>query len=128
MKLYIPSIGDCVRLTQDVVIPLPVDTHVPSRYHIFPIVYPDGEWQKDFKRAQAITSFTLVKGTVLQFKRYFISSNAKTDTVDVVIYASPRVDLTPRKQGGRAPRQFRLTLTTKQISLIDYEEANDVLP
>jgi len=128
MKLYIPSIGDCVRLTQDVVIPMPLDTHTPSRWAVFPIVYPDGEWHRDYKLAEQITDFTLVKGTVLQFKRYFISSNARADSVDVSIFASPRIDLTPRKQGGKAPRQIRFTLTTKQISLIDYEEANDVLP
>lgn len=128
MKLYIPSIGDCVRLTQDVVIPVPFGTHTPNRYNIFQIVYPDAIWAQDHRLSETISSFTLVKGTVLQFKRYFISANAKTDTVDVAIYASPRADLTVRKNGGRAKRQVRFTLTTKQISLIDYEEANDVLP
>lgn len=126
MELYIPSLGDCIRLTADTIIDRTATRHSPFNrpgdYAVFPILFPDGNWHKDYALAQAAPTFTLIKGTVLKFKRYFVSSHAKSNAVEVVIFASPRSDLTPRAQGGKAKQTITLDLTTEQISGLEYEK------
>ena len=100
MKLYIPKLKDCIRLTA----PLYVSKDARRPWNnghatvAHQIAHPGERW--NWSQSQALTGFLLVEGTVLQFKRYFISAHAQEDRVTVCIFAHPDRRLTPKKNGG----------------------------
>lgn len=125
MKLYIPQLKDCIRLTEDLRI-----THAecetayggsPNQAAGWRITRGNQPW--DWREAEKDKDFVLVAGTVLQFRRYFVSVQAKTNDVEVVIYASPRTDLTPRKNGGTG-QTVKLVLPTHVLNRIEYEKVD----
>lgn len=122
-KMFIPKVGDLIRITDDVTIPLqatPGSRLTPDTYSIWSIVHPDRPW--DYFAAKTIDKFTLVKGTVLKFKRLFVSAHARQNAIEVSIFAHPDERLMPRAQGGKAKSTIAFTLSTDQVNLIDYEK------
>lgn len=122
MKLYIPQLKDKIRLTTPLVI-----THAecetayggsPNKGAGWRITRGDQPW--DWKLARNDTEFTLVAGTVLEFRRYFVSVQAKANDIEVSIFASPRPDLTPKKNGGTG-QMIKLVLPTHVLNRIEYE-------
>jgi len=121
MKLYIPQIKDKLRLTA----PLVLNAHElnmswgnDNSSTMFAINFPDEPW--DFKRGEAIVSSVLEPGTVLAIRRYHVSVHAKTNDVQVSIFAAPRRDLTPRAQGGTGVMR-KLVLPIEVMNKIEYE-------
>lgn len=121
MKLYIPKLKDCLRLTAPLTVPLDGGRFSAPWHLADRIVHGDLPW--DYVRAHAVTSFTLVEGTVLQFKRYFVSSHAQSDRVTVAIFAHPERHLTPKKSGGTANmRDLEFDLSLDLLNQIEYEK------
>lgn len=122
MKMFIPKVGDLIRITDDVTIvsqDAPHGWSIPDKHSIWSIVHPDLPW--DWHAAQAIDKITLVKGTVLKFKRLFVSAHAKQNAIEVSIFAHPDDRLSPRAQGGKAKSTITFTLSTDQVNEISYE-------
>jgi len=122
MKLYIPQLKDKIRLTA----PLTV-THAecegayggsPNQGAGWRITRGDVPW--DYYVATNDKDFTLEEGTVLEFRRYYVSVQAKTNDIEVSIFASPRADLTPKKNGGTGT-MVKLVLPTHVLNRIEYE-------
>lgn len=125
MRLYIPNVGDLIRVTDDVTITVHSDDRhvsVPDMHAIWQLTHGEAPW--DYNLAKEIKDFTLVKGTVLKFKRLFVSSHARTNAIEVSIFAHPEDILTPRAQGGKAKRTITFTMTTHQLNLLDYERVD----
>jgi len=123
MKMFIPKVGDLIRVTDDVTImttDAPYGWKVPDLHSIWTITHPDKPW--DYKQAtQHLDRVTLVKGLVLKFKRLFVSAHAKTNAIEVSIFAHPDPRCSPRAQGGKAKATIAFTLTTEQVNEISYE-------
>jgi hypothetical protein len=122
MKLYIPEIGDKIRLTVPLVLnaaELNMNYGAHNHDAFWRIVEGDRPW--DYKAAEALLTATLEEGTVLAFRRYFVSVHAKTNDVEISIFAHPRRDLTPRKQGGTG-QMVKLVLPLNVLNRIEYEE------
>lgn len=122
MKLYIPQLKDKIRLTA----PLTV-THEECASGYGGSVNQQAGWRItrgdqpwDYAVALGDKDFTLEEGTVLEFRRYHVSAYAKTNDVEVGIFASPRADLTPRKQGGTG-KLVKLVLPTHVLNRVEYE-------
>lgn len=122
MKLYIPQLKDKIRLTAPLVI-----THeecknaygnTPNQGAGWRITRGDAPW--NWQDASQEKDFTLEEGTVLEFRRYYVSVQAKTNDIEVGIFASPRADLTPRKNGGTGTL-VKLVLPTHVLNRIEYE-------
>lgn len=121
-QLYLPLIGDLIRLTE----PLELDPaelnlnygsdNMPT---LFRINHPEEEFSYQWR--SKLTKAVLEAGTVLAFRRYFVSVHAKTNDVQVSIFASPRRDLTPKKNGGTG-LMAKLTLPLAVLNRIEYEK------
>lgn len=121
MKLYLPLIGDKIRLAEPLVLSateLNLNYGMHNRDTMFRINFPGQPW--DHKQAESMVSAILEPGTVLAFRRYFVSVHAKTNDVEVSIFAHPRADLTPRKQGGTG-YMAKLILPLHVLNRIEYE-------
>ncbi len=114
-KLYIPSLKDKIRLRQPWTFPI---DNSDSRGAAWRVHYGDTVY--DFGPASRLLNFTLEEGTVLEFKRYHMSSQAKKDHIDVTIFASPRRDLMPRNRGGTSS-QVKFTVKSAHLDGLEYE-------
>jgi hypothetical protein len=122
-RLFIPPLGSKLRLLKPLVLDIQLLPNVfENRGAGHAIAYPGEPY--DWERAMQTQQVTLEEGTVLNFKRYFISSHAKTNDIAVSIWAHPDPRLCPKAQGGRAPRALDLVLTTQVINQIEYEVLN----
>jgi hypothetical protein len=123
-RLYIPSLKDKIRLTAPLVIMRgPPDPYYQYRHFslMWAIEYPGVPY--NWQMTEKLSSATLVEGTVLEFKRYFISAHAKENRVTLNIWAHPRRDLTPKKQGGTATT-WQLDLPVEVLNTIEYERVD----
>jgi uncharacterized protein YkvS len=75
----------------------------------------------DYKAAERMTEFVLEEGTVIEFKRYHLSSQAKMDAIKLTIFASPRRDLMPKNRGGTST-QVEFEVPVKVLNGLQYEE------
>lgn len=121
-QLYIPQLGDLIRLTQPFTFTV-IETNNKwgnnvNDNSIWRIEWPGEEWTR---RVPQPTQCTLDEGTVLQFRRYHVSVHARTDDVEVAIFAAPRRDLTPKRQGGTG-LMLKLVLPTAVLNRIEYEK------
>lgn len=121
-QLYIPQLNDKIRLTAPLVV-----THEecanayggsPNQGAGWRITRGDAPW--DWRQAKDDKDFTLEAGTVLEFRRYYVSVQAKANDVEVAIFAHPRRDLTPKKNGGTGS-MVKLVLPTHVLNRIEYE-------
>ena len=120
MRLYLPELGDLIRLTEPLVIrKAELNTHYEINHAIWRII--EGEKPYDWPASQRLTEATLEPGTVLAFRRYFVSVHAKTNDVEVSIFAHPRRDLTPKKNGGTG-QMVKLVLPLAVLNRIEYEK------
>lgn len=122
MKLYIPQIKDKLRLTTPLVLnadELNMSWGNDNRPTMFAINFPGEAW--DYSRGTTIKSAVLEPGTVLAIRRYFVSVHAKTNDVQVSIFAHPRRDLTPKAQGGTSLMR-KLVLPIEIMNRIEYEK------
>jgi hypothetical protein len=120
-QLYIPQIGDKLRLIEPLVLnasELNMTWGNHNRPTLFAITHPGEAW--DWSKGKHITSAELEVGTVLAFRRYHVSVHAKTNDVEVSIFAAPRRDLTPKKQGGTS-LMLKLVLPIEILNRVHYE-------
>jgi hypothetical protein len=122
VRLYLPEIGDKIRLTAPLVlnsIELNMGYGHNNRPAFWRIERGDEPW--NYQLGEKIETVTLEAGTVLAFRRYFVSVHAKTNDVEVSIFAAPRRDLTPKKQGGTG-QMVKLVLPLGVLNRIEYEK------
>jgi len=124
-QLYIPQIGDLIRLTAPLTISIAETNNAwgnnVNDNSFWRINHADQPW--DYQQSRFITDATLEVGTVLAFRRYHVSVHAKTNDVEVSIFAAPRADLTPKKNGGRG-LMLKLVLPTSVLNRIEYEKVD----
>lgn len=121
-KLYLPEIGDKIRLTRTLVLYAPelnMNYGAHNRDAFWRIERGNEPW--DYRAAERMLNSKLEAGTVLAFRRYFVSVHAKTNDVEVSIFAAPRRDLTPKKQGGTG-QMVKLVLPLNVLNRIEYEK------
>ena len=119
MKLYIPNIRDKLRLTTALIVSAgEVNLQYYDREDWFRIAHPDEPW--DYAKAQRVAQIELEIGTVLAIRRYHVSIHAKTNDVQMSIFASPRRDLTPKANGGTG-KMVKLTFPIEVMNRIEYE-------
>lgn len=122
-QLFIPPLKAKIRLTAPLCFTraevLNQYNNIPQEHVLWQIMRPGEPW--DYRKVQLITDFELEEGTVLEFKRYFLSTNARENRIDVNIWAHPRRDLTPKKQGGTS-NTLTLELPVEVMNRIEYED------
>ena len=121
-QLYIPKLKDKLRLTVPLVLnadELNMDYGSDNRPTMYAINFPGEAW--NWQKSDKMVSAELEIGTVLAVRRYHVSVHAKTNDVQVSIFAHPRHDLTPRAQGG-ASKMLKLVLPIEVMNRIHYEK------
>jgi hypothetical protein len=95
MKMWIPTIGDMLRLTEDWTIILKPESR---NWDLRELVVPEGsKWGYD----DSPLPFTLVSGTVLKVDRIYIRSHYRDyDSYTFRTVASPDPRLSTKKMGG----------------------------
>jgi hypothetical protein len=122
-QLYIPALKDRIRLLEPLFVEVTEDSVWGLHSTAWAIERPGEPW--NYLASKTLPGFTLEAGTVLEFKRYFISTHAKEDRVKVVIFASPRRDLFPRSRGGTG-QTIDMDLSVAVLNRIEYEKMEEV--
>jgi len=121
--LFIPPLGCKLRLLKPLVLDIQLLPNVfENRGAGHAIAYPGEPY--DGERAMQTQQVTLEEGTVLNIKRIFLSSHAKSNDITVSIWAHPNPLLCPRGQGGQRRGAIELTLTPELANQIEYEVVN----
>lgn len=124
-ELYIPPLKSKLRLLAPWTFVIKECENAYGNAQVFDAAWrinnPGRAW--DYKAAQAMLDFTLEEGTVIEFKRYHLSSQAKMDAVKLTIFASPRRDLMPKNRGGTST-QVEFEVPVRVLNGLQYEETD----
>lgn len=132
MKLWIPTIGDRIRLLEDWTFPV---TRESRNGDLISIVDPDGghyHWAHP-THSKVAGAFTIPAQTVLKIDRVYIRGSSgdarEFDSVTFRVHECPaRRDLTSRKFGGTGSVAVRFFAKLSDVNLIEAEPVDAQRP